>query len=341
MAAKKVRKNFCWTSEMVENRIDFLSACKSSMEYKSPDFHADKPAQYKHLRKEMAQLYSDEDEVFFRPVRKVLPIENIDELSNEEKAKVKKKQARERELISKGYNRIVEKVKEIRQCFSKAVVAGSRSGCGKVVFEFYDKLVTIWGGSANTEPLSFGLHQKILIVKVMACKICKVSWSLRIKIVIQEVRLVVHKRERLQKMLFPPKLVDNKCKHLEKNLSVAERDKILINEAKQEKEARQNFTAVLRQSNQCFMKTMECMSKSMQEVGSGISRSIEMLANAASGNNLHPQFPVNQNIFNHGIQPNYPAPVPYPGYQPFYPGKKKLQELQIQFLKTPMMYISL
>ena len=48
---------------MVENLIDFLSAYKSSMEYKSLDFDADKPAQYKHLRQEMAKLYADEDEV--------------------------------------------------------------------------------------------------------------------------------------------------------------------------------------------------------------------------------------------------------------------------------------
>jgi hypothetical protein len=66
----------------------------------------------------MAKLYADEDEVLFGPVREVLPIENIDELSNKEKAEVKRKQARQRELISKGYNRIVEKVKEIRQSFS-------------------------------------------------------------------------------------------------------------------------------------------------------------------------------------------------------------------------------
>ncbi len=79
---------------MLENLIDFLSAYKSSMEYKSLDFDADKPAQYKHLRKEMVKLY--EDEVLFGPVHEVLPIENIDELSNEEKAEVKKNQASER-----------------------------------------------------------------------------------------------------------------------------------------------------------------------------------------------------------------------------------------------------
>ena len=34
-------------------------------------------------------------------------------------------------------------------------MSGSRSGSGKLVFEHYEKLVSIWGGSANIEPLSF------------------------------------------------------------------------------------------------------------------------------------------------------------------------------------------
>ncbi|CAB4014619.1 Hypothetical predicted protein, partial [Paramuricea clavata] len=34
---------------------------------------------------------------------------------------------------------------------------GRRSGCGKIVFEFYDELVVIWGGSAATKPLEFGV----------------------------------------------------------------------------------------------------------------------------------------------------------------------------------------
>ncbi len=82
-------------------------------------------------------------------------------LSNEEKAEVRKNQGHERDVISKGCNRIVEKGKEIWQSSSKAVVAGSRSGC-KIIFEFYDKLVKIWGGSANTEPLSFGVSSENL-----------------------------------------------------------------------------------------------------------------------------------------------------------------------------------
>ena len=58
MADKLKRKNFRWSNEMVENLINYLSSYKS-MEYRSLDFDADKPAQYKHLRKEMAKIYAN------------------------------------------------------------------------------------------------------------------------------------------------------------------------------------------------------------------------------------------------------------------------------------------
>ena len=60
----------------------------------------------------------------------------------------------------RGRNRILEKVKDICQNFSKAVITvpGTRSGSGKIVYEFFDKLVTIWEGSANTKPHQFGVQ---------------------------------------------------------------------------------------------------------------------------------------------------------------------------------------
>ena len=50
-----------------------------------------------------------------------------------------------------------EKLKEICQKFSVAVTSGRRSGSGKIILEFYDQLVQIWGGSPATEPLSAGI----------------------------------------------------------------------------------------------------------------------------------------------------------------------------------------
>ncbi len=72
--------------------------------------------------------------------------------------KLKATWKKENDLISKGRNRIIEKVKDVRQSFSKAVTCGTRSGSGKIVCEHYDKLVNLWGGSANTTPLSFGVR---------------------------------------------------------------------------------------------------------------------------------------------------------------------------------------
>lgn len=51
----------------------------------------------------------------------------------------------------------MEKVKEIRQNFSKVVVLGRRSGSGKIVFEYYDKFVILWGGLVLFEFFVFGV----------------------------------------------------------------------------------------------------------------------------------------------------------------------------------------
>lgn len=39
--------------------------------------------------------------------------------------------------------------------FSKAATTGARSGRVKIVYEFFDTLVTIWGGFAKTKSLQF------------------------------------------------------------------------------------------------------------------------------------------------------------------------------------------
>ena len=47
--------------------------------------------------------------------------------------------------------------KKKRYNFAKAITVGRRSESGKILNEFYDKLVLIWGGSPTTQPLRFGV----------------------------------------------------------------------------------------------------------------------------------------------------------------------------------------
>ena len=102
----------------------------------------------------MAIIFADDDVSLLGPVTSIALPDNFDILSKEEENKAKNSAKESRDLITKGQKRVMKKVKEIRQNFSKAVASGSRSGSGKFFYEFYDKLITLWGGSAATEPFS-------------------------------------------------------------------------------------------------------------------------------------------------------------------------------------------
>eukprot|EP00112_Aurelia_sp_Birch-Aquarium-sp1_P012165 Seg2556.3 transcript_id=Seg2556.3/GoldUCD/mRNA.D3Y31 product="hypothetical protein" protein_id=Seg2556.3/GoldUCD/D3Y31 len=146
-----------WNCEKVSNLLICLQDYKTKLAYQGLDFDVDRPLQYIMLRKEMAKIYESEDPLLFGPIEICTSDVSMDELSKEGKEALHAKKRKENDLISWGHARIQEKVKEIRQNFSKAVTAGTRSGSGKIVYEFYDDLFMIWGGSPSSEHLSFGV----------------------------------------------------------------------------------------------------------------------------------------------------------------------------------------
>ena len=140
---------------MIDDLLRSLGQFKSNMEYRNVDFNADKTKQYEAVRDAMARKYYAIDVSFFGPETTSPIPEEIEESEKEELLNIIKN---EKAMIKKGYSRVMEKIKELRQRFSNAVTAGSRSGSGKLVMEFYDTMVQIWGGSPSTEPLSFGIE---------------------------------------------------------------------------------------------------------------------------------------------------------------------------------------
>ena len=78
-------------------------------------------------------------------------------LSKEEEKIFQAQVALAKSQIKKGYNRIKEKIREIRKAYNKAVTNGTRSGSGKIVQEHYDELAQIWKGSPATDKLGFGI----------------------------------------------------------------------------------------------------------------------------------------------------------------------------------------
>ena len=212
----------------------------------------------------------------------------------------------------------MEKVKEIRQSFSKAVhvVSGSRSGSGKIVYEFYDKLITFWGGSAGTEPLSYGVggddfqedNEVIQChnpeddnLSVLSFDSETPSTSAGLSDLgpadngANESENVAPNNKR--KANCVPKLIDNKRKHLEKRLSAAQRDELLIKEAKEDAQFRKDLAEAMRESTASFSQSIESVSKAMTDLGAGVCRSIEMLSQALQQPYAVARAPVNQDLF--------------------------------------------
>ena len=77
-----------------------------------------------------------------------------------------------------------------------------------------------------------------------------------------------------------PHLIDNKRKHLEKTLSAAQQDKLLLNEAREDSTFRKNLVEATRQSTESFSNVLKDVSNSIMQVGNGISRSMEMMSQA-------------------------------------------------------------
>ena len=138
--SKKSRKNFRREEKHVEDLINCIISYKAKITYRGLDFDGDKPRMYKELRELMAKIYQDVDVKIFGPV-------NVTDFNENTKSNVDQNKnietiwKEEKELMIRGRNRIIEKVKDIRQNFSKAVTTGTRSGSGKLVYEFFDKLV--------------------------------------------------------------------------------------------------------------------------------------------------------------------------------------------------------
>ena len=103
---------------MVDDLLHALAEFKAHMEYRNVDFNADKAKQYEAVRKAMARKYSSGDVDLFGPEESTAISEDVEESQNKELVeKVKSEKA----VIKKGYSRVMEKIKELRQKFSNAV----------------------------------------------------------------------------------------------------------------------------------------------------------------------------------------------------------------------------
>ena len=101
-----------------------------------------------------------------------------------------------------------------------------------------------------------------------------------------------------------PRLIDNKRKHLERQLSAAQRDQLFLKESKEDSQFKKDIAEAIKQSDQTFANAMQQMSQSIVQVAQGMTQSMQIMSNTFLQNREHlherPYSGVNRNpdIYN-------------------------------------------
>lgn len=216
-------------------------------------------------------------------------------------------------------------MKEIRLSFSTAFTAGKRSGSRKIVFEHYDSLVSLWGGCAGITLLSFGVD----VNNFDESKQANESHLHETNSTFEDENYDDQETEDKDELLSAeealdeeptssvaaksksesqvPKLIDNKRKHLEKNLSASQRDQLLLNEAKEDSKFHKDLAEAMRQSTTSFSSALDGINQSMMQIGNGLCRSLNNLTQAmrepqSPHQNFHyQQTSVHSSTFRNGV----------------------------------------
>ena len=142
----------------MEEMLQFVREQKSKCEFNGIDFEADLQSLYTETRRCMVTLYPDD----FEPESVTEAEISIKDMAKEEYDDFKSVSDMEKSNVKKGYERVKEKIQNIRQDYSTAVNKGSRSGSGKIVKDNFNLLNEIWGGSPARNALPFGVNGEIV-----------------------------------------------------------------------------------------------------------------------------------------------------------------------------------
>ena len=323
--ATNLRKKWKWTEEMITALLTALKEHKSLKEFECIDFEADLVVLYNDMRVAMAKKFTLDFGVVEHSTSE--NFESIKDMTSEDYKRFQAKIESEKVDMKKGYERVKEKIRSLRQDYRTAVNEGTRSGSGRIVRDHWNELTSIWGGCPGTKPLEYGktttdnnensnkpgptCNEDIDITVNDGCDMDiesqivdgiedygSCSRSLSFKTVNDEADTEdsgkeVLKTKRSHKTLEnpTPKFVDNKRKKLEKQLSAKQRDQVLLDAAQKESALEQDLVKGLVESNKNIDEAMMKVADFIGALGAGIVQGFSILAKALAGNTQQPGEP--------------------------------------------------
>ncbi len=148
-----------------------------------------------------------------------------------------------------------------------------------MVYEHYDILKSIWGGSLNIEPLSCGIDSTEVQDKAEGLQ--EGENNSNEPEVYDDESLELEGSEfsaQATPTSIVPKLIDRKRKNMERALSAAERDSLLMGDAKEDKRFRREMAEAMKASAASFSDALGTVSATMMQISNSLSRSMELIA---------------------------------------------------------------
>ena len=153
-SSSKRKDRWTWNEEKTDA---FLFAVKNYKRQKLGEgfeWDSDKVVLLEYVRKKLGERWPAD----FGRSEAPIPDKPFQDMTKEEYKEFTEVATRVKEVISVGYRRVYNKYKTLKRTYIKDCKDGLKSGSGQLTKKYWHECHELWGGSASTEPLNFGIE---------------------------------------------------------------------------------------------------------------------------------------------------------------------------------------
>ena len=308
MAAKKTNKNpqskaerWKWNDEKSEYFLDALKAFKRQKLGEGLEWDSDKVVLFENIRVTLAAEWPDD---FGKP-ETTQPDKPMEDMTKDEYKKYAEIVKEDKEMIRIGYKRIANKFKALKQSYGKDCKDGLRSGAGQLTAKFWHDCHELWGGSAGTEALDFGIEtQSASNANDMNNLDVEENGDLTTTLLeadsdSDEDESGANRAKRKKSYQTPKHFVDNKREKLQKGLTQKAKQDILLQHSREQLDLQQEMVKAMNQKDASLDTAIKSMADSTAVLCNTLATTMHALTDRMNnhGNALpfaQPQFHMSQ-----------------------------------------------
>lgn len=271
------------------------------------EWDSDKVVMREHVRINMGSEWPED----FGKHEVTPPDKPIADMSKEEYQAYAQIVKADKEVIRLGYRRIANKFKGLKQSYVKDCKDGLRSGAGQLTAKFWHDCHELWGGSAGTEPLDFGMETQTIDNYSHSNieeddTLCDGNPCDNTTEVVSPVSLENTSETRKRKHQSTKNFVDHKRDKLQKSLTQKARQDVFLQHSQKQVDIQQAMLETLNRKDEGLDTAIKSMAESTALLCNTLATTMQAIIGGMQPPVQHapatqPQFHMNQYGYNYGL----------------------------------------